>query len=186
MRKYYLFLIIFFYSFSAAQAQVNTFIAARTGIAFNPSIEINNEIINNSRATNFDLEASLKFIFLKHFFGEVGLAGRVILATGKLGGVSYQSQTLRAMVPLSIGHQISEKWDVAMGLTFQNNLDFEPKISSRANFLWRYNYTLSGRYLFKKKWYFVGRLSHGWRKIPDAFYLNDPKIIVFLGVAKSF
>ncbi|MEM6966341.1 MAG: hypothetical protein AAF573_16375 [Bacteroidota bacterium] len=124
-------------------------------------------------------------MFFKKIFGEIGLGGRAIFAFGEVGDIRYQTQTLRAVVPLRLGYQVSEAWDISTGLTIQNNFDFKGIITSRDNFLWRYNYTLRGRYFHVHRWCFFGELSYGVNNIPDAYFLNDPRAIVFLGVAKK-
>jgi len=169
--------------FNGIQAQIKMLVSAKTGYAFNASIEINNEIINNSRALDFEIETALKVYFLKNIFTEGGIAGRLILATGTVNNNNFNSQTTRILSPIRLGIRITKKWDASIGVTFQNNVDLTG-INSKINFFWKKNYTLKGNYQYKNKWSFLGELSYSANNIPDVFLVNDPKIVIFFGITR--
>ena len=125
-----------------------------------------------------------EFRIYKKLYGETGLNGRAIFATGKIRGNSYNAKTLRLRLPIKLGWTISEKWKVASGIAIQNNKDFT-LIDLREKYFWRCNLLLEGKYDWKRKWFLVANMNYELRKLPDAYFLNDPRLFLTVGVGRK-
>ncbi len=168
---------------SPVQAQSKAFFSLKTGYAFNPTVELNDIPLERSQAAVFDLEGVYKLARIKAFHVETGVAGRLILASGEIDAITFNSQVLRFMIPVRVGYQVGRTWEVVAGLSFQNNEDVAG-INLRERYFWRANYTMGSRYALGNKWYLVGAFSTGVRGSSDPFIVSDPKTALLVGVTR--
>jgi len=76
---------------------------------------------------------------------------------------------------------------LASGVVFQNNVDFDEfDIRMRDKYAWRVNLLLEVQYLLKNDTFLTLGFSNNLRKkIPDSYFINDPKIAFLVGLQKS-
>jgi len=182
--KYYALLILLF-CYGKNLGQNSFSIPLKIGYGINAPININDNEVKNANGFVLQFGVEYEFKLFKKLYAETGLAGRAIFASGKIQGSSYIAQTLRARLPLKIGWILSDKWKVASGIVIQNNKDFIT-IDLREEYFWRQNLIVEGKYSWKKKWYWIADVNYELRDLPNAFFINDPKLIVTVGVGRKF
>jgi len=184
MRKQILLTIVILMLSFRMQAQNGFTIHLKTGYGFNPEMDLNNQTVRKSRGLTIDFGSTYKAFIFKKWYAEIGLGGRTIFSSGKLGELSFEAQTLRALMIANVGFEISDKWEVFTGLVLQNNKDFT-EISFMEKYFWRLNQTVGARYVIAPKWNLTSNWSFDLRNLPDPFLVNDPKFLVQIGIEKQ-
>jgi hypothetical protein len=182
--KYY-FLLFLLFSFGKSWGQNNFSIPLKIGYGFNSSISLNEDETSNVNGIIIQSGLEYEFKIYKKFFAETGLAGRAIFAFGGTENSTYKAQTLRLRLPIKLGWTISEKWKVASGIAIQNNKDFTT-IDLREKYFWRCNLLFEGKYNWVRNWFWVANINYELRDLPNAYYLNDPRLIISLGIGTQF
>lgn len=181
-KRFILFIIIHFFLIKI-QAQPGFLFHLKTGYAFNPKIDLNNQLIKESKGLVVDFGGAFKIPVYKKLYTEFGITGRTIFSSGKVEDTDFDAQTLRILFSPQLGFQLSKQWEIYSGVVFQNNKDFS-KTDLREKFFWRANYTLGTRYEIAEKWYLSGEGSFDLRNVPDPFLINDPKFLFLIGLAR--
>tara|TARA_B110000967_G_C18617089_1_gene426904 strand:- start:170 stop:742 length:573 start_codon:yes stop_codon:yes gene_type:complete len=184
LKNYFLF-IFFLSSFGKSWGQNNFSIPLKIGYGFNSSISLNEDETSNVNGIIIQSGLEYEFKIYKNLFAETGLAGRAILASGKTENSSYKAKTLRLRLPVKLGWTISEKWKVASGIAIQNNKDFIT-IDLREKYFWRYDLLFEGKYNWVKNWFGVASINYELRNLPNAYFINDPRFVISLGVGRGF
>ncbi|MFT4755160.1 MAG: hypothetical protein ACI85Q_002726 [Salibacteraceae bacterium] len=187
MKKIYLFLAITFCLLHISQAQNRISFFLNTAYTFNNSVELLGEEVEKSTGYSLDLGMTYKFIRSKVVFTEIGLSGKTIFSSGRLHGRRFEATTYRMTIPLKVVFPLpNKKIQFSGGFVFQNNVDY-----TKLDFLledrysWRVNFLLETRYLLQRQWYLTGGFSWNIRNIPDAYFINDPKVALVIGIIRN-
>jgi len=184
-KKYLLFVLILAVFEVVAQTRYAVFV--NTGYSFSNSLQLNNEEVENSRGYVISFGGKVKVFSIKKNYVETGLAGKTIFATGSVNGEHFTSTTLRLVFPLKMIFSLTEKWAVSTGFNFQNNLDFtNSDFRPGYKYLWRVDYSAGMKYLLANQWFLTTNIDFNLGKIPDVFFINDPKFAVLIGIEKQF
>ncbi|MFT5168944.1 MAG: outer membrane receptor protein involved in Fe transport [Saprospiraceae bacterium] len=185
MKKNYLLILIIFYAVLSVQAQSKYAIFLNSGYTYNESLELNGEEVKNSLGYVFTLGLTYKAITYKSIYAEIGLAGKTIFSSGKVDGRFYNARTFRVAMPVKFVFPIADKWEVSSGVVVQNNVDFsEFDLRLRDKYSWRINFLAEAKYRLNSRWYLTAGLRLNMRKIPDAYFVNDPKKAILIGIGK--
>lgn len=158
-----------------------------TGYSFNNSLQINNGRIKNSRGYVITFGGALRLFSFKKNYLSLGIAGKTIFSSGSRNGDKFNVSTIRFVFPLRVTFPLTEKWRVSTGFNFQNNLDFlDPDFRLGYRYLWRVDYSAGMKYLLTNQWSLTANADFNLRNMPDAFFLNDPKFAVLIGIEKRF
>ncbi len=186
MKKIYLLLFLFFIT-SDVEAQPRRSIFLNTGYSFNNSLQINNGKVKNSRGYVITFGGALRLFSFKKNYVSLGIAGKTIFSSGSRNGEKFNASTVRFVFPLRITLPLTEQWRVSTGFNFQNNLDFlDPDFRLGYRYLWRVDYSAGMKYLLTNQWSLTANADFNIRNMSDAFFLNDPKFSVLIGIEKRF
>ena len=156
-----------------------------TGYTYNTPIELDEEAVENSQGFLFRLGGVKKMFFYKENYFELGLATKIVFASGEIGGESFDATTLRIEIPAKFVFPVAPRWEVATGFIIQNNADFNSlDLRLRNKYDWRYNLFGEVKYWIKEDWYLTTSGNFNIRSIPDPFFINDPKVAFSVGVGK--
>ncbi len=163
-------------------AQKGLYLTTNIGVGANSKFILNNKDVRKSTALFTELKASYQFGLYQKIYWEVGLGGRAIAARGELDGMVFKAKTLRIILPVHVGTKITEKLDVAIGVTGQNNEDIDG-ILLRSKYFWRMSGSIRGKYALTNRWYAYTELSHSLRGARNSYLVNDPKTALFIGIS---
>lgn len=182
---YYILFFLFFFTKSPAQSKFAVF--KNIGYAFNNSIELKETVVEKSKGYFVEIGFNYRLFQLKSSQIEIGLAGKTIFASGNVNGQSFNTTTFRLTAPLKWVFPIpSTKIEIASGFVFQNNVDFQEfDLRLRDKYSWRVNYLLETRISLKNQAHLSIGGSFNIRKIPDIYFINDPKISFNIGFQKT-
>ena len=166
-----------------AQAQSRYSVFLNAGYSYNETFKLNDEEVKNSIGYVFYMGLAYKVIRYKKMYSEIGLAGKTIFSSGEIAGSFYSARTLRLAMPLKFAFPVSDKWEIFSGFVFQNNVDVsEFDIRLRDKYSWRVDYSLEAKYLLNNRWYLTAGFSLNMRKIPDSYFVNDPRNAILIGL----
>ena len=187
MKIKYLSLLLLVACFYTSQAQSKYAIFLNTGYTFNDEIELKEEVISQSQGYSIDAGFTYRFFTRKFIAAEIGLSGKTIFASGKLQANTFQVTTFRLTAPLKFIYQFPRtKFAISSGFIFQNNVDFpEFDFRLRDKYAWRVNYLLEVRYALNSQTNLTFAWHNNLRKIPDPYFINDPKMGITIGVTKA-
>lgn len=172
-------LILLFLPFGNAQSGFH--LQGNTGLGLNPTISLNGNKLKNAYSTIFDFSTTYQFRLFRKIYSEIGLGGRYLFSSGKLGELSYTAHTLKMQMPLNLVYQLSHKWGVATGLLLRNTKEVLDS-DFREKYFWRLGLTGEGRYFWKPKWSLTFGFSYELRDIPKGYFVDDPKTAVLFGL----
>lgn len=185
--KMKLVLLCLFLSVFETNAQKRFSLFLNSGYSFSNALQLNDEQVENSRGYVSTFGGKIKLFSIKGQEVETGLAGKLIFATGKVNGNKFNASTLRLVVPIQILFPMTEKWVLTTGGNLQNNIDLtttDLKLGDK--YLLRIDYLAGAKYHLNDEWALTGNVTINLRKIPDVYFLNDPKFAVLFGVEKQF
>lgn len=181
--KYY-FLVILFFGYEKSWGQSSFAIPLKIAYGINSPINLYQDTVGYASGMIIQSGITYELSIRQKFFVETGIAGRVIFAFGKIKGNCFDARTLRLRIPVKLGYNLSNKWKIASGITLQNNKDFG-RTDIREKHFWRCNLLLEGKYNWKKKWLWIAHLNYELRNLPNAYFINDPQLILGLGIARK-
>jgi len=176
--------ILFLIVVALGKTQVGFHFIGNAGLGFNTPITLNGDKLKSAYSTIFDMNATYQFKFFKKSYAEVGLGGRYIFSSGKLGELPFKAHTLKMQMPVNLLYQLSKKWGLATGLILRNTKEVLDS-DFREKFFWRLGLTGEGRYTWKSKWYLTCGISYELRNIPTGYFLNDPKMALLIGLRRK-
>lgn len=186
MSKFYLPLLICWSFVLHLQAQSRHTFFVNAGPAFNPYIKLNGEEVEQSKGYTINLGLMYKVLRFKQTYTEIGFAGKTIFSTGIINEKRFRARTLRLAMPVKMVFPFLDKWAIASGFRFQNNVDVsEFDIRLRDKYSWRVDFLTEIRYQLNPLWYLNIGWSSNLRDLPDAYVINDPQTVVFIGVARN-
>lgn len=176
-----LFLLFPFISF--AQKKHSFFF--NTGYTFNRSLELNEQAVKNSQGYLFKLGGVKKLFSYKANSFELGFALKTIFTSGQTGDTKFNASTLRVTVPVRFVFPIAEKWQFATGFIIQNNEDLNT-LDWKLRNKYDYRYDIFGevKFFFNEDWFLTASGNFNFQKIPDPFFINDPKVAFAIGIGK--
>lgn len=158
-----------------------------SGFSFNNSFQVNNEKVKNSRGYVITFGGSLKVFSVKKNYLSLGVAGKTIFSSGIRNSKKFNASTIRLVFPIKMIFPVTEKWAIATGFNFQNNLDFlNPDFRLGYRYLWRVDYSAGMKYLLTNQWALTANADFNLRKMPNVFFINDPKFAFLIGIEKRF
>lgn len=185
--KMKLLLLCLFLSVFETTAQKRFSLFLNSGYSFSNALQLNDEQVENSRGYISTFGGKMKLFSIKGHEVETGLAGKLIFSTGKVNGNKFNASTLRLVIPIQILFPLTEKWVLTTGGNLQNNIDLtttDLKLGDK--YLLRVDYLAGAKYHLNDEWALTGNVTINLRKIPDVYFLNDPKFAILLGVEKQF
>lgn len=185
MKKRYLLLFLFFSAIEiTAQSRYSIFFDS--GYSFSNTIKLDDTEVKESKGFVITFGGMMKLFSIKKKYVEIGVAGKTIFASGSVNGERFNASTLRLVFPLKMTIPLTEKWEVATGFNFQNNIDLTTTdLKLGEKYLLRVDYVAGVKYLIVNEWYLTANANVNLRNIPDSFFLNDPKFALLLGVVKT-
>ncbi len=166
---------------SVLSAQSGFYVSAATGIGFNSGLKLNGEPVSGSIASVSEAASAYNFRLAKNLFAETGAGLRIVFAQGQLGDEKFSTKTTRLVVPFLIGTHFSEKTDLYVGFTVQNNRDFAD-INPHENYFWRSNIVVRLQRAITEKIDLFGLANYGFYGVKDSFLLNDPQFFLLCGL----
>ncbi len=170
----------------SAYAQKKHSFFLNTGYTFNKSIELNEEAVKNSQGLLFNFGGVKKLFSYKENSFELGLAFKTIFTSGQVEDLKFNASTLRIMMPVRFVFPVTKKWQLATGILFQNNEDLRTlDWKLRNKYDWRYDVFGEIKFFFKEDWFLTASGNFNLQKIPDPYFINDPKVAFSIGIGKS-
>lgn len=164
-----------------AHSQILYTLEAEAGANFNPKIELANQTVKKANASSIHFSANALFPIGKKVFIEAGPGTRLVYNRAKIGPSSFSTLTFRVELDALVGMNFSKKWQSAIGVSFQNNRDFEyMEVFLPYNF--RFDALFKVKYKLIDKLWINARLSYNINQLGDAFLVNDPKAGVLFGI----
>jgi len=155
------------------------------GYTYNTSIELNEQAIENSQGYVFTLGGVKKLISYKEKSFELGFALKTIFASGQIGDLKFNASTLRIAIPVRFVFPVAKKWQLATGFIIQNNEDLNTlDWRLRNKYDWRYNAFGEIKYFIGKDWFLTTSGSFNLKKMPETYFINDPKVAFSIGIGK--
>lgn len=177
--KFLIFLLLFCGSLSA---QTGVYLTAGLGAGINSDFNLNERAVSRSRALVGEAALSFRFRLCGAVYAETGLGARVLAAGGRTDDRAYRSQTLRMVIPLLFGGNISEKSRLYLGTTVRNNLDFVD-IDLQQKYFLRSDAVLKADRQLTDRWQLFSRVSYGVYGVKNSYLLIDPRFSILLGAA---
>lgn len=185
MQAIYTILLLLLFPVISTYGQKKHSFFLNTGYTYNRSIELNEQAVKNSQGYLFTLGGVKKLIFYKENSFELGFALKTIFASGQIGDTKFNASTLRVMIPLRFVFPVTEKWQLATGFIIQNNEDLNT-LDWRLRNKYDYRYDVFGEviFFFNKDWFLTTSGKFNLSKVPDPFFINDPKVGFSIGIGK--
>lgn len=181
-----LFLLLFFVQ-TIGQTQSKHSFILNTGYTWTDNLSLNELPVKNSKGFFVDLGIGYQLFKTRFMFSELALTGKTIFASGQLNNRAFKATTFRLTLPIKFVFPLpNTRIHLVTGTVFQNNVDFhEFDIRMRDKYAYRVNLLLEVRYLLKNNTALtIGFSSNLRNKIPDPYFINDPKIAFLVGLKK--
>ena len=170
----------------AAYGQKKHTFFLNAGYTYNRSIELNEQAVENSQGYFFTAGGAKKLLSYKGYSFELGFTIKTIFASGQVDDLKFNATTLRLMLPVRFVFPVSKRWQLATGILFQNNEDLRTlDWKLRNKYDWRYDVFGEIKFLLGNDWFLTASGNINLQKIPDPFFINDPKIAFSIGIGKS-
>ncbi len=163
------------FSQSEFQAEVDL------GYAFQGDLMFNDDRLSDSNA--FGVRFGLNYLhpIKNNFFFETGLYGKYNTSSREIETVEFSTNSLKLQLPLYAGYRINETWRANIGVSVENNKDFEDFFFRTENNL-RYDLLTKLVYSYTEKIDFSFYTNWILSSIPDEFAISSPRNGVYLGV----
>ncbi len=186
VRTIYSILLLLLLPIVSAYAQKKHAFFLSTGYTNNTSIKLKGQTIGNSQGYLFTLGGVKKLISYKDHSFELGFALKTIFTSGQIDDLQFNASTLRVTVPVRFVFSVAEKWQLATGFIIQNNEDLNTlDWKLRNKYDWRYDVFGEIKFFFKKDWFLTTSGNFNLKKMPDPFFINDPKAAFSIGIGKN-
>ncbi len=186
MKTIYLISLLILLPVFSASAQKKHSFFLNTGYTFNKSIKLNEEVVKNSQGLLFNFGGVKKLFFYKGNSFELGFALKTIFTSGQVDDLRFNATTLRITIPVRFVFPVNKNWQLATGILFQNNEDLRSlDWKLRNKYDWRYDVFGEIKFYFKEDWFLTASANVNLQKIPDPFFINDPKAAFSIGIGKS-
>lgn len=110
-----------------------------------------------------------------------GLGLKQISLAGTSGNTAFTSRSSRVVITAGARYRLASKWRIGLGLTAENNLDFEHFRTATAD-LFRYSVHLETLYRFHKRFSAVLRYNKAFYPLVDVYLISNPTDQVSVGV----
>lgn len=119
-------------------------------------------------------------IFKAKYSIETGIYAKYNWAERSIASINFISRNLRVQLPLYIGYVLNDKWRINLGVSIENNRDFD-QIHSKINHDYRFDFITKLVYLYNDKIKYS--LYSNWiiSSIPDALTIISPKNGIYFG-----
>ncbi len=182
---YIIFLLLLF-PFMVAFGQPKHSFFLNTGFTFNPSVELDEQTVKNSNGYFFTIGGLKKIVTYKDNSLELGFALKTVFTSGQIGNASFNTATLRLAIPIRLVFPVGKKCWLATGMIIQNNEDLNTlDWRLRNKYDWRYDFFGEIKCFISKDWFLTTSGSINLTKIPDPFFINDPKVTFSIGIGKN-
>lgn len=185
--KTFLLLWLVFFIQSSGNSQSKHSLVLNTGYTWTDNLSLNELAVENSQGYILDLGIGYQLFNTPFMFSELALTGKTIFSSGQLNNRTFKATTFRLTLPIKFVFPLpNTSIQLATGAVFQNNVDFhEFDIRMRDKYSYRINLLLEARYLLKNNTALtIGFSSNLRNKIPDPYFINDPKITFLVGLKK--
>ena len=157
-----------------------------TGYTYNQSIELDEQAVENSQGFLFTLGGVKKLISYKGTSFELGFAVKTIFTSGKVDDTKFSASALRVSIPVRFVFPVAKKWQLATGFIIQNNEDLNTlDWKLRNKYDWRADIFGEIKFFFREDWFLTTSGNFNLHKIPDPFFINDPKVAFSIGIGKN-
>ncbi len=186
MQVIYSILLLLLFPFISAYAQPKHSFFLNTGYTYNRSVELNEQIVENSQGFLITIGGVKKLISYKKSSFELGFALKTIFTSGQIADRKFNASTLRVTVPIRFVFPVAKKWHLATGFIIQNNEDLN-RIDWRLRnkYDWRYDIFGETKFFLSEDWFLITSVNFNLRKTPDPFFINDPKLAFSIGIGKT-
>lgn len=155
------------------------------GYAYQNTMMLDNQKLNNPDA--FSLRLGL--VYQKHVFKkmyiETGLFGKFNRGKKSLDKLNFISNNLSLQIPFYLGVIGNRKWKYGLGISLENNKNFNKIDFSREDNL-RYDFITKIEYTYTKKIHFSFLTNWELTNSPDIYNINNPKNGLYIGVIYAF
>lgn len=155
------------------------------GYAYQNTIMLDNQKLNNPDAFSLRLGLVYQKPILKKMYIETGLFGKFNRGKKSLDRLNFTSNNLKLQLPFYFGLIGHKKWKYALGISLENNKDFDKIDFNREDNL-RYDFITKIAYKYSEKIYFSFHTNWSITNSPDIYTLNSPKNGLYLGVIYAF
>jgi len=181
----YAILPLLLFPFITVYAQPKHSFFLNAGYTYNSPIELNEQAVENSQGYLFTLGGVKKLISYKENSFELGFALKTIFTSGQIGDINFNATTLRVAIPVRFVFPITKKYSLATGFIIQNNEDLNNlDWRLRNKYDWRFNVFGEIKFFVSEDWFLTTSGTFNIQKMPDPFFINDPKIAFSIGIGK--
>lgn len=185
MQTIYAILPLLLFPFITVYAQPKHSFFLNAGYTYNSPIELNEQAVENSQGYLFTLGGVKKLISYKENSFELGFALKTIFTSGQIGDINFNATTLRVAIPVRFVFPITKKYSLATGFIIQNNEDLNNlDWRLRNKYDWRFNVFGEIKFFVSEDWFLTTSGTFNIQKMPDPFFINDPKIAFSIGIGK--
>ena len=179
MKKVSLLLALMSTILSYAQSEVQ--VEVDLGYTFQEEMTLNDEILDNKGAFGVRFGANYLKRITNKFYAETGFYGKFNTGKKKIENLTFSSYSLKVQLPLYAGYKINDTWRISLGVSLENNkdfnkIDFTTEDNIRFDLLTKlvYRYNTKIQFLFYTNW----MLNSTY----DAYTISSPKNGVYFGV----
>ena len=176
----YLFIIMFFavgstYSQTRYQAEINI------GKSFQSELKLDDDILEHSSTFVIRFGANVQIPIYQQLYIETGVFGKYNRAKNGIEKLGFTANSLRLQIPLYLGYKINEKWNANLGVSVENNRDFNSMDMRKTHNL-RYDLLTKLIYKHTDQLHYVLYSNWSLSNMPDFYTFTNPKNGILVGL----